>query len=87
MYIYLYIFYQTVRNYLYVLNTIIIGQFVIIYFSILLFSYLSSLLFSSLRAVLMAITETLTQITSFQKTQKSIFFAVLFFVKGKETTF
>ena len=33
------------------------------------------------------ITETLNQISLFQKTQKSIFFAVLFLIKGKDTTF
>jgi len=58
-------FCHTVRNYLYVLNIIIIDLFLIIYFSNLLFSYLSKLLFSSLRVILMAITETLNQISLF----------------------
>ena len=87
MYIGLYIFHHILRNYLYVLNIIIIDHFVITYFSVLLFSYLSKLLFFSLRAILMKITETLNQITLFQKTQKSIFFAILFLIKGKDTTF
>ena len=87
MYIGLYIFHHILRNYLCVLNIIITDHFVITYFSVLLFSYLSKLLFFSLRAILMKITETLNQITLFQKTQKSIFFVILFLIKGKDTTF
>lgn len=45
------------------------------------------MLFSSLRAILTMITETLSQISLSQKTQKSIFFAVLFLIKWKDTTF